>query len=173
VKRRGWRCQPAARSVDGDAFFRAAPHTMMPASWYRLRQRPHPDSDVMRASFTAVALYLVHLVALPHVVVGQRAANARAISRGEGQACERGFVKRVTRCISLKQATDAEIRQYLISESIAAYPGTCPCPYFADRAGRSCGRRSAYSRPGGYSPLCYESDVTAVQIREARLKFSS
>lgn len=52
-------------------------------------------------------------------------------------------------------------RKTLIRQSIAAYPGTCPCPYNRDRAGRSCGGRSAWSRPGGYSPICYESDVSA------------
>lgn len=64
--------------------------------------------------------------------------------------------------------TDAQVRQRLIRESITAYPGSCPCPYNTDRAGRACGRRSAYSRPGGYAPLCYPSDVTENMVRAAR-----
>ena len=56
--------------------------------------------------------------------------------------------------------TDAEIKQMLIKESIARYPGSCPCPYNVDRAGKQCGKRSAYSRPGGASPLCYASDIS-------------
>lgn len=64
--------------------------------------------------------------------------------------------------------TDTQIRQRLIRQSIAAYPGSCPCPYNADRAGRRCGARSAYSRPGGYAPLCYPADVTPEMIRRAR-----
>ncbi len=36
--------------------------------------------------------------------------------------------------------------------------GSCDCPYDTDSRGRSCGRRSAYSKPGGSSPICYESD---------------
>jgi hypothetical protein len=56
--------------------------------------------------------------------------------------------------------SDQQIKQKLIRESIASYSGNCPCPYNTDRAGRSCGRRSAYSRPGGRQPLCYERDVT-------------
>ncbi|HEX8655530.1 MAG TPA: hypothetical protein VF693_09950 [Allosphingosinicella sp.] len=64
--------------------------------------------------------------------------------------------------------TDAQIRQRLIRQSIASYPGSCPCPYSVDRAGRRCGGRSAYSRPGGYAPLCYPSDITPAMIREAR-----
>ena len=64
--------------------------------------------------------------------------------------------------------TDAQIKQRIIRQSIASYPGACPCPYNVDRAGRSCGRRSAYSRPGGYAPICYPADVTSAQVAEAR-----
>ena len=64
--------------------------------------------------------------------------------------------------------TDAQIRQRLIRQSIAAYPGNCPCPYSTDRGGRRCGGRSAYSRPGGAAPLCYPRDVTPAMIRAAR-----
>jgi hypothetical protein len=64
--------------------------------------------------------------------------------------------------------TDAQIRQRLIRQSIAAYSGSCPCPYSSDRAGRRCGARSAYSRPGGAAPLCYPSDVTPAMLRAAR-----
>jgi hypothetical protein len=54
--------------------------------------------------------------------------------------------------------SDSEV-QRAIRQSIAAYSGSCPCPYSTDRAGRRCGGRSAYSRPGGAAPLCYASDV--------------
>jgi hypothetical protein len=64
--------------------------------------------------------------------------------------------------------TDEDVTQELIRESIAKYPGTCPCPYNIDRAGHKCGRRSAYSRPGGYSPLCFASDVTKEMVEEYR-----
>ena len=57
------------------------------------------------------------------------------------------------------------IIQQIINQSLASYPGNCPCPYNSDRAGRSCGRRSAYSRPGGYSPICYATDVTEDMIQ--------
>jgi hypothetical protein len=60
--------------------------------------------------------------------------------------------------------SDAEINQAIIRESLAQYPGPCPCPYNVARNGSRCGKRSAYSRPGGYSPVCYESDVTAEMI---------
>lgn len=64
--------------------------------------------------------------------------------------------------------SDKEIRQILIQRSLSTYPGNCPCPYNTDRAGRSCGRRSAYSKPGGYSPLCYPSDITPAMIAAYR-----
>lgn len=64
--------------------------------------------------------------------------------------------------------SDAAIRQKIIKESINSYPGNCPCPYNTDRAGRRCGGRSAYNRAGGYSPLCYASDVTKAHIQGYR-----
>ncbi|WAL58870.1 hypothetical protein [Thermocoleostomius sinensis] len=39
-----------------------------------------------------------------------------------------------------------------------AVSGSCDCPYDTDRAGRRCGGRSAYSRPGGNQPVCYFED---------------
>jgi hypothetical protein len=64
--------------------------------------------------------------------------------------------------------TDSEIKREIINRSIADYPGNCPCPYNTDRAGRQCGRRSAYSRPGGASPICYAEDVTVQMVNEYR-----
>jgi hypothetical protein len=64
--------------------------------------------------------------------------------------------------------SDAQIRQRIISESIAAYSGACPCPYNVMRNGRSCGGRSAYSRPGGAAPICYPGDVSAAEVAARR-----
>jgi hypothetical protein len=64
--------------------------------------------------------------------------------------------------------SDAQIRRAMINESTASYPGPCACPYNTMRNGRACGRRSAYSRPGGYSPICYASDVTAQMVQAYR-----
>ena len=68
--------------------------------------------------------------------------------------------------------TNDEIRRILVNQSVARYSGSCPCPYNTDRGGRRCGRRSAYSRPGGASPLCYPSDVSdsAVEAYRARTR---
>lgn len=64
--------------------------------------------------------------------------------------------------------SDAEIVKRIIAESIARYRGSCACPYQHDRAGRSCGRRSAHSRPRGAKPLCFEADVTPEMLAAAR-----
>lgn len=55
-------------------------------------------------------------------------------------------------------------RREIIRVSIASYPGSCPCPYNRDRAGSLCGKRSAWSKPGGYSPICYDSDITQARL---------
>lgn len=64
--------------------------------------------------------------------------------------------------------SDAQVRQRIIRESIAGYPGSCACPYNTARNGSSCGGRSAYSRGGGYAPICYAGDVSAAQVAQAR-----
>lgn len=66
--------------------------------------------------------------------------------------------------ITRNDLSNAQIVAILMNESQGRYRGSCPCPFYTDRAGRRCGRRSAYSRPGGASPLCYASDVTPAMI---------
>jgi hypothetical protein len=60
--------------------------------------------------------------------------------------------------------SDALIKQAIIQQSLASYPGNCPCPYNSARNGSSCGGRSAYSRGGGYAPMCYPSDVSKADV---------
>lgn len=64
--------------------------------------------------------------------------------------------------------SDDEVRQRIIAESIAAYPGNCACPYGTMRNGHRCGGRSAYSKPGGRAPICYSDDVTEVMVARWR-----
>lgn len=64
--------------------------------------------------------------------------------------------------------SDDQIAQQIIKESIANYPGPCACPYNHARNGSSCGRRSAYSRTGGYDTVCYREDVSADDITAYR-----
>ena len=59
--------------------------------------------------------------------------------------------------------------EQMVRESIANYPGKCPCPYSVMSNGNKCGKRSAYSKPGGYEPLCYVSDITGEEKSKSSL----
>lgn len=50
-------------------------------------------------------------------------------------------------------------KEVIIQQSINGYSGNCPCPYSLDKNGNRCGKKSAYIRKGGDSPICYESDI--------------
>jgi hypothetical protein len=63
---------------------------------------------------------------------------------------------------------DSAIIKTLIDDSISSYPGNCPCPYNSARNGSRCGKRSAYTRPGGYAPLCFKEDVSKDMVEEYR-----
>jgi hypothetical protein len=72
--------------------------------------------------------------------------------------------------------SDADIARQIVQESREAYYRTghpCACPDDTARDGSSCGRRSAYSRPGGAEPLCYPSDVTAGMILDYKNQHKS
>jgi hypothetical protein len=108
--------------------------------------------SLLSATFSFLLIFATHLPAAP---------------------CGPRYIPRNGRCIAVTKATLPEIKALMIAQSIAQYPGRCPCPYFRDRAGRLCGRRSAYSRPGGYAPLCYPEDITdrqAIAYRKALLE---
>ena len=72
-----------------------------------------------------------------------------------------------------KPSTDAQIKEAIVKDSMASYSGSCPCPFNIDRAGRRCGKRSAYDKPGGKSPICYVSDVTAKMVEAFRAKLTA
>jgi SH3-like domain-containing protein len=69
-----------------------------------------------------------------------------------------------------KSVDNGTIIARIIEESIASYLGSCPCPYNTDRGGRRCGKRSAYSRPGGYDPICFAGDVTPDMIEAMKAR---
>src|SRR4051794_2086356 len=66
--------------------------------------------------------------------------------------------------------TDAQVRQQMITESIASYPGHCPCPYNLASNGSHCGKRSAWSKAGGYAPLCYAQDISDEAVKVWRVQ---
>ena len=53
-----------------------------------------------------------------------------------------------------------KIIQEIIYNSISSYDGKCACPYQRTSNGSRCGKRSAYSKLGGYEPLCFPEDIT-------------
>ncbi len=116
----------------------------------------------LSASWLPEEMRLVSLgvVLLLAVSAGGGSASGAEPLRDAGQLAEKGAAK--------KRISDAQIRKVLIEESIAAYDGNCPCPYNRARNGSLCGRRSAYSRPGGAAPLCYAADVTAEMVQAYR-----
>lgn len=91
-------------------------------------------------------------------MIGVRLASAAALAAVllTGSADARG------------RLSDAQVKQQIIRQSIAEYPGSCACPYNSARNGSSCGGRSAWSRGGGYAPMCYARDVSAAQVRSWR-----
>jgi hypothetical protein len=76
--------------------------------------------------------------------------------------------KKSSPSLNTSSLTDADITDILIKRSIRSYSGSCACPYNSARNGSRCGKRSAWSKQGGYSPLCYASDVSHADIKEYR-----
>ncbi len=69
--------------------------------------------------------------------------------------------------------SDAQIRSIIVQASRDAYYRTghpCACPEDSARNGSRCGKRSAYSRPGGAAPYCYPSDVSEAEVARYRAK---
>lgn len=64
--------------------------------------------------------------------------------------------------------SDDQVRQRIIDDSVASYPGTCACPFNTARNGSSCGGRSAWIKAGGYSPICYKKEVTKEMVKAWR-----
>lgn len=90
----------------------------------------------------------------------------RPEAKGATRPSEPAEAKEVEKPGSLP--TDVMIAALIVQASRASYVGNCPCPYDTDRAGRNCGRRSAYSKPNGREPFCYSHDVTAAMIEVFR-----
>jgi hypothetical protein len=80
------------------------------------------------------------------------------------------FVLALALPAAAQQITDDQVKQQIIAASIASYPGNCPCPYNRAANGSKCGKRSAWSRAGGYSPICYSEEVTEDMVAAWRTK---
>jgi hypothetical protein len=81
------------------------------------------------------------------------------------------FVLGLPGSIAQPALTDHQIASIIVKESRDAYYRTghpCACPEDLARNGSRCGRRSAYSRPGGAEPYCYVTDVPREKIEAYR-----
>lgn len=114
------------------------------------------------------ALIFAAIVATTPAGAQEIPENAHSASNVQGWACNQGYLQASRECISVATAPDSIIRQILVRRSVSSYSGSCACPYNRDSAGRRCGGRSAYSRPGGAAPLCYERNVSDAQVRRFR-----
>jgi hypothetical protein len=112
---------------------------------------------------------------LPEPASAPRARNASALSANPGLQEEKPAASDPKRKVEAA-LTAAAIATIIVEASRAEYHAggrPCACPDDAMRNGRACGGRSAYSRPGGASPLCYPSDVTAAMIESYRQRAAS
>jgi len=78
--------------------------------------------------------------------------------------CENTYFKTFLDQIDqLSNAPRTFFSSVIIKDDRVGYSGSCPCPYFSDTRGYSCGGRSSYSK-GGQISYCYDSDVSDAQI---------
>jgi hypothetical protein len=73
--------------------------------------------------------------------------------------------------LARESLSDAQVRQAIIQDSVARYQATghpSACPFNLMRNGRQCVGRSAYSRPGGASPLRFDRDVSDGMVADWR-----
>jgi hypothetical protein len=76
-----------------------------------------------------------------------------------------------TAALAQSPQTDQQIATMIVKASRDAYYRTghpCACPEDLARNGSRCGKRSAYSRPGGAEPYCYVTDVSKEKIEAYR-----
>lgn len=79
-----------------------------------------------------------------------------------------GFAASAKEQVPDAKLVDEQVKQQIIQESIESYPGNCPCPYNLARNGSRCGKRSSWSRAGGYAPICYKEEITDEMVSEWR-----
>ena len=72
-------------------------------------------------------------------------------------------------CSAAHAQSDAQVKQSIIRDSIASYPGPCPCPY----SGSTCQGHSAYENPASQSIYCYTKDVPADMVSTYRVTLAS
>jgi hypothetical protein len=59
--------------------------------------------------------------------------------------------------------TNADVRGFIMDNSINAFNSYCACPYSKNHDGFECGVEAAYYKPGGYRIYCFPQDVRGQQ----------
>lgn len=116
--------------------------------------RPSPEQTARDATQMAALAGRAEAAAQRELALAEDARRAREAEEERAARARLATVKKAA----------PKVRKILIRESIDSYPGSCPCPYNRASNGSACGRRSAYSREGGYGPLCYARDVTLEMV---------
>jgi hypothetical protein len=157
----GWQfVPPAGRSADLETQLRCAPLRPKASAYERCVSALHRSSG-----FAAPAPATPRVSALPDLRPSAAEPLTRVLApRVEPRPQEPTPAEPANLRSPPTAMSDDAIRRSIIEQSIAGYAGSCPCPYNVDRGGRRCGGRSAYSRPGGASPICYPSDVPASAV---------
>ena len=86
------------------------------------------------------------------------------------QQDQQDAARRVAQVSAPTAPTEIQIWKAIIADSIASYPQLCPCPYSRNRAGRTCGERSAYSRVASATGrlMCFPQDIPDQEIARYR-----
>ena len=108
------------------------------------------------------------LVVLCLLVGSSFLAAVHAGPSAEGQGADKKKKAEKPKKAPPGKLSENQIKDRIIAESKANYPENYPCDEDTDAAGRRCGGHSAHSRAGGYSPICYRSEVTAEKVSEYR-----
>lgn len=105
----------------------------------------------------AIAVLLVAALSF-----GELPANAQRASTDEPPTSDK---------VDRTALPEVKVIAAIIAASVTAYLAIgrpCACPYNTDKRGSSCGKRSAHSREGGFSPLCFPTDVTPAMFSAFR-----
>jgi hypothetical protein len=126
-----------------------------------------PSALAQPVAFISPAAQAPALVPAPGPSAGLTPAKADAPDKPTGPETNRKVEAALTAAAIAAIIVQASRDQY------HAGGRPCACPDDSMLNGRACGGRSAYSRPGGASPLCYPGDVTAAMIESYRQRLVS
>lgn len=165
----GYRSEPQAKSIKRSLYVRGneVPMRAEPDAKAKILNRLPNGMEVGELSRREGWVEIRHPISAVEGWI-----SARRLSETGPQTEEQSKPKR-KESSGIEVLSDAAIIAKLIALDAASYSGNCRCPENTDRAGRRCGARSAYSKPGGREPLCYAGDIKPEMISNFRASFRS